>query len=66
MDLFDEACDDLSAIESKSDNLTVDQKIALAQVKALLSISQESPRRRVGRRVAVAADPGRPVEREGD
>lgn len=41
MDLFDEACNELSAIESKSDKLTVDQKIALAQVKALLSISQE-------------------------
>lgn len=44
MDLFAMAFDDMNAIDYQSDELTIDQKLKLAEVKALLSISQELSR----------------------
>jgi hypothetical protein len=41
MDLFAMAFDDMNAIDYQSDELTIDQKLKLAEIKALLSISQE-------------------------
>jgi hypothetical protein len=41
MDCFNMAYDALNELETKSEHLTDDQKIARAQVLALLSISQE-------------------------
>jgi hypothetical protein len=41
MNLFTMAFDDMNAIDLKSDELTVDQKLKIAEIKALLSISQE-------------------------
>ena len=44
MDLFAMAFDDMNAIDYQSDELTIDQTLKLAEVKALLSISQELSR----------------------
>ena len=41
MDLFALAFDDMNAIDAKSEELTVDQRLKIAEIKALLSISQE-------------------------
>lgn len=41
MNLWTEAYDDMNAIDLKSDELTMDQRLKLAEIKALLSISQE-------------------------
>lgn len=41
MNMWADAFDDMNAIDLKSVDLTVDQKLKIAEVKALLSISQE-------------------------
>jgi hypothetical protein len=41
MDLWSDAFDSMNAIDRDADNLTVDQRLKLAEIKALLSISQE-------------------------
>lgn len=41
MNMWYVAFDDLNAIDLKSDELTIDQRLKVAEIKALLSISQE-------------------------
>lgn len=43
MDLFSDAFDDMNAVDMKAKelDLTVDQQLKIAEIKALLSISQE-------------------------
>lgn len=41
MDLFVDAFDDMNAIDLKSEELSIDQRLKVAEIKALLSISQE-------------------------
>ncbi|UJW32436.1 hypothetical protein L3Q67_01200 [Saccharothrix sp. AJ9571] len=41
MNMFAEAFDAMNAIDSAPQELTIDQQLKLAEVKALLSISQE-------------------------
>lgn len=44
MNLFADAFDDMNALDHTSEQLTIDQRLKLAEVKALLSISQELSR----------------------
>jgi hypothetical protein len=44
MDLFSMAFDDMNALDTKSNELTIDQQLKVAEIKALLSISQELSR----------------------
>ncbi|MDG4832412.1 hypothetical protein O7627_24335 [Solwaraspora sp. WMMD1047] len=44
MDLWSMAFDDMNALDGQADEMTVDQRLKLAEVKALLSISQELSR----------------------
>lgn len=39
--MWADAFDDMNAMDLKSDDLTVDQRLKIAEIKALLSISQE-------------------------
>jgi hypothetical protein len=41
MDMWTDAFDAMNAIDSQSQNLNIDQQLKLAEIKALLSISQE-------------------------
>lgn len=41
MSLFHEAFDALDAVTSKFEDLTIDQQLKVAEIKALLAISQE-------------------------
>jgi hypothetical protein len=41
VDMWADAFDSMNAIDLKSEALTVDQRLKLAEIKALLSISQE-------------------------
>ena len=41
MDLFNMAYDDMNTIDANDFSLTVDQRLKIAEIKALLSISQE-------------------------
>ncbi|MFL6162237.1 MAG: hypothetical protein ACJ74U_08410 [Jatrophihabitantaceae bacterium] len=41
MNMYSDAFDAMNAIDSTVEKLTVDQKLKIAEIKALLSISQE-------------------------
>jgi len=41
VDLFSDAFDDMNQLDLQADDLTVDQRLKIAEIKALLSISQE-------------------------
>lgn len=41
MNLWSMAFDDMNALDGKADEMTLDQRLKLAEIKALLSISQE-------------------------
>jgi hypothetical protein len=41
MNMWNDAFDDMNAIDLKSKELTIDQRLKVAEIKALLSISQE-------------------------
>lgn len=41
MSMWHEAADDMNAIDAKAEELTIDQRLKLAEIKALLSIGQE-------------------------
>jgi len=41
MNLWGDAFDDMNAIDYKRDDLTIDQQLKIAEVKALLAIAQE-------------------------
>lgn len=41
MELWAEAMDDMIALESESDSMTLDQRLKLLEIKALLAISQD-------------------------
>jgi hypothetical protein len=42
--MWHEAADAMNALDGDADEMTVDQKLKLAEIKALLSISQELSR----------------------
>ncbi|BCJ65098.1 hypothetical protein [Polymorphospora rubra] len=44
MDMWSDAFDTMNAIDMKAKELTLDQQLKLAEIKALLSISQELSR----------------------
>jgi len=44
MNLFADAFDDMNALDLMPGDLTVDQRLKIAEIKALLSISQELSR----------------------
>ena len=41
MNLWADAFDDMNALDQKREQMTIEQQLGLAQLKALLSISQE-------------------------
>lgn len=41
MSIWHEAADDIYALDAKAEEMTTDQRLQLAQAKALLSIAQE-------------------------
>lgn len=44
MNMWTDAFDDMNAIDLQHDKLTLDQQLKVAEIKALLSISQELSR----------------------
>lgn len=41
MNMWADAFDEMNALDKKADEMTLDQRLKLAEIKALLSISQE-------------------------
>lgn len=44
MSLWHQAFDDMNALDAKADEMSLDQRLKLAEVKALLAIGQELSR----------------------
>ncbi len=48
MNLWEDAFDDMNALDSGRDELTIDQRLKIAEIKALLAIGQDLNALRLG------------------